>query len=679
MSRVSAAVRGSVFGLVLSGAGVLGVVSVANAQTVTLTIDDLVALRRPQAAVISPDGSKIALVTSSVDWNTNQFVTRLSLIDARTGAERPLASTGRTNTGAAWTSDGRALAFISDSDGKGPQVVRLDPATGARSVLTQSPTGVEAFAWSPTGDRVAYLAPEPVSAYLAEREKKYDRIVIVDEDLPRSHLWIVDASGSGVAARRLTSGPFAVGRFSWSPDGTRIAFDHKVTSASAADTHESDLSIVNVADGAMRDLVVRPGPDASPLWSPDGKRIAFYTGSGNPHFNWNLNWTFSWISPDGGAITPIPTTVDELLIPAGWSPAGLYFRSNHSAWAYLSRIDAATGSTVRLPPDGEWTMRANTFTADFSTMAFVASTKEFPEVYIAKVGETPRKLTDFGAQRRGWPAHTREMISWKSPDGTVIEGVLHKPANFDPHKRYPLLVAIHGGPTSVSRPVPQDDTSYSPYPIDLWLSRGAIVMQPNYRGSLGRGEKFKSLLIGNLSVGEAADVMSGIDSLIAQGIADKDRVGVMGWSYGGQLSSFILTNYPDRLKAASVGAGVIDMRTNYGNTDLPDHGRHYNAGTPWDRPEAYAKASAITNVKNAKAPTLIQHGEADPRVPPANARNLYRALQDLGVESRLVFFRGSGHVLPTPKMLRAAMQQNFDWFNHYIFGDPLPASGTGAW
>lgn len=663
----------------LIGLTLSGLAGVARAQAPPLGIDDLISLRRPQAAVISPDGSQIACVTTAVDWNTNQFVTRLSLIDVRTGAERPLATTGRTNTAPAWMAGGGSLGFISDSDGQGPQVVRVHVASGERTVLTQSQTSVESFAWSPTGDRVVYLAPEPASSYRAEREKKYDRIVIADEDPPRSHLWLVDATGGGSAPRRLTSGPFSVGRFSWSPDGKRIAFDHKATSASAADTHESDLSIVNVADGTMDDLVVRPGPDASPLWSPDGKRIAFYTGSGNPRFNWNLNWTFSWISPDGGAITPMPTTVDELLIPAGWGREGLYFRSNHSAWAYLSRIDAVTGATVRLPPDGEWTMRASSFNADFSTMAFVASTKEFPEVYVARVGEAPRKLTRFGEQRRGWPAHTREMISWKSSDGTVIEGVLHKPKDFDPHKRYPLLVAIHGGPTSVSRPVPQDDTSYSPYPIDLWLSRGAVVMQPNYRGSLGRGEKFKSLLIGNLSVGEAADVISGIDSLVAQGIADKDRVGVMGWSYGGQLSSFLLTNYPDRVKAASVGAGVMDMRTNYGNTDLPDHGRHYNGGTPWDRPETYAKASAITNVKNAKAPTLIQHGEADPRVPPANARTLYRALQDLGVESRLVFFRGAGHILPTPKMLRAAMQQNYDWFNHHIFGDPLPASGTGAW
>lgn len=643
------------------------------------TIDAIIALERPVSAVISPDGTTVACTVSVVNWDTDAYATQIRLIDVRNGASRTLTTTPRSGGGPAWSPDGKRLAVVAEAEaGARLQIVVFDVATGARSTVTQSPTGIDSFAWSPTGDRIAYAAADPPSAAIAARDKVYGRFAIADQDPPRSHIWVTGVTSG--TPRRLTSGPYSVGRLTWSPDGTSLAFDHKWTSISAADTHESDLSIVTVADGVVRNLVVRPGPDAAPIWSPDGTRIAFYTGSGDPEFDWNKNWTFATVAATGGTITPIATNVDELLIPAGWSREGFYFRSNHGPWAYLSRVDPSTGAVTRLAPDGQWTMRQNSFSADFRTTAFVASrVAEFVEVYVADVGGTPRKLTDFGAQIRHWPANTREMVEWPSGDGTTIDGVLHKPANFDPTRRYPLLIAIHGGPTSVSRPAPFDDTSYGPYPIDLWLAKGAVVLQPNYRGSLGRGQAFKSLLIGNISAGESQDVVAGIDALVQRGIADPARIGVMGWSYGGLLSAYLIGQIPSRLKAASVGAGVTDWRTNYGNTDLPGHARHYQGSTPWERPDVWAKASPITHIGNARVPTLIQHGEADPRVPVANARNLYRALQDLGVESRLVLFRGAGHILPSPRMLKAAMQQNYDWFNHFIWNDPLPAPLTGAW
>lgn len=641
------------------------------------TIDAIISLERPVAAVLSPDGTTVACMVSTVNWAADAYATEVRLIDVATGASRTLVTTPRGGGAPTWSADGRRLAVLADVE-KRLQVVIYDVASGARTIVTQSPTGVDSFAWSPKGDQVAYAAPDPPASALAAREATFGRFVVVDQDPPRSHIWLTSVAGG--TPRRLTSGPYSVGRLTWSPDGTAIAFDHKWTSISSADTHESDLSIVSVADAKVRDLVVRPGPDAAPIWSPDGTRIAFYTGSGDPEFDWNKNWTFATVTPTGGTITPITIDVDELLIPAGWGPDGFYFRSNHGPWAYLSRVDLASGRVTRLPPDGPWTMRQNSFSADYRTIAFVATTaSDFADVYVAPVGGQARKLTNFGAQVKAWPANTREMIEWKSPDGITIDGVLHKPANFDPSRRYPLLIAIHGGPTSVSRPAPFDDTSFGPYPIDLWLAKGAVVLQPNYRGSLGRGQAFKSLLIGNISAGESQDVIAAIDALVQRGIADPARVGVMGWSYGGLLSSYLIGQIPSRLKAASVGAGVTDWRTNYGNTDLPGHARHYQGSTPWERPEVWAKASPITHVANARVPTLIQHGEVDPRVPVANARNLYRALQDLGVESRLVLFRGAGHVLPTPKMLKAAMQQNYDWFNHYIWNDPLPAPLTGAW
>jgi dipeptidyl aminopeptidase/acylaminoacyl peptidase len=276
----------------------------------------------------------------------------------------------------------------------------------------------------------------------------------------------------------------------------------------------------------------------------------------------------------------------------------------------------------------------------------------------------PKRLTELGKQADGWIKGTHEVVSWKSQDGAVIEGVLHKPAGFAAGKRYPLLVVIHGGPTGVSRPTPL--ASASAYPIDIWLAKGALVLEPNYRGSAGYGEKFRSLNIRNLGIGDAWDVISGIDNLVALGLADNNRVGVMGWSQGGYISAFLTTHDSARFKAVSVGAGISDWMTYYVNTDIHPFTRAYLKATPWDDPEIYRKTSPITYIKNAVAPTLIQHGEKDPRVPIPNAFELYQGLRDQGVPATLIVYKGFGHGLTKPKANRAAMEHNLDWFGKYV-------------
>ncbi len=287
----------------------------------------------------------------------------------------------------------------------------------------------------------------------------------------------------------------------------------------------------------------------------------------------------------------------------------------------------------------------------------------------------PKQLTSMGAQVAEWPAPSREVITWKSQDGTTIEGVLHKPAGFTPGRRYPLLVVVHGGPATASRPIPYSPTSPT-YPIEVWLDKGAVVLEPNYRGSSGYGERFRMLNIRNLGVGDAWDVLSGIDALVAQGIADNDRVGLMGWSQGGYISAFLTLHDSARFKAVSVGAGISDWMTYYVNTDIHPFTRRYLKATPWDDPAIYAKTSPITYAKGARAPTLIQHGANDPRVPVPNAYELYQAILDQGVPARLILYKGQGHSLTTPKAHRAAMEHNLEWFGQYIWGE-VPAATNG--
>jgi dipeptidyl aminopeptidase/acylaminoacyl peptidase len=291
----------------------------------------------------------------------------------------------------------------------------------------------------------------------------------------------------------------------------------------------------------------------------------------------------------------------------------------------------------------------------------------------------PRKLTDMTAQTATWAKSALEVVSWKSQDGATIEGVLHKPIGFQAGKKYPLLVVIHGGPTGTSRPTAFSSASI--YPIDIWTAKGALVLEPNYRGSAGYGEAFRSLNVRNLGVGDAWDVLSGIDYLIKEGMADPSQVGAMGWSQGGYISAFLTTHDSARFKAVSVGAGISDWMTYYVNTDITQFTRHYLKSTPWDDPEIYAKTSPITYVKNAKAPTLIQHGATDQRVPPPNAFQLYRGLQDVGVPSKLIIykgFEGVGHGPSKPKSSRAVMQHNLEWFDKYIWGASTSTTSQDA-
>src|SRR5262249_32589376 len=250
----------------------------------------------------------------------------------------------------------------------------------------------------------------------------------------------------------------------------------------------------------------------------------------------------------------------------------------------------------------------------------------------------------------------------------------HKPLDFSPSRRYPLLVVIHGGLGGVWGGVPFTSTIY---PIDVWVPRGILVLEPNYRGSAGYGEKFRSLNVRNLGVGDAWDVVSGVDALIAKGIVDPARVGVMGWSQGGYISAFLATHDAARFKAISVGAGISDWMTYYVNTDITPFTRQYLAATPWSDAGIYAKTSPITYVKQAKTPTLIQHGATDQRVPLPNAFELYRGLVDNDVPAKLIVYQGFGgigHGPTKPKSFRATMEHNLEWFDQWMF----KAEGRGT-
>jgi dipeptidyl aminopeptidase/acylaminoacyl peptidase len=355
-----------------------------------------------------------------------------------------------------------------------------------------------------------------------------------------------------------------------------------------------------------------------------------------------------------------------------WKQDGIYFNAQQKTATHLFRVDPSTGTVVRITQPGDLMAGSVSLSRDGQKLAFTASSPTtLSEVFVTDTQKfAPRLLTNMTEQTKNLTLGTRELVRWKSTDGTEIEGVVIKPADFDPSRKYPLLCIIHGGPTGVDRPALLSPDSRT-YPSDIWVARGAVVLKVNYRGSAGYGEKFRNLNVRNLGVGDAWDVISGLDNLIAKGFIDGNRVACMGWSQGGYISAF-LTASSDRFVAISVGAGISDWSTYYYNTDITPFTINYLGNNPVNDPEIYHKTSPIAYIKNARTPTLIQHGELDRRVPIANAYELRQALEDKGVKVEMIVYKGFGHGITKPKAQRAVMQHNLGWFNHYLWNDPLP-------
>jgi dipeptidyl aminopeptidase/acylaminoacyl peptidase len=635
------------------------------------TIDQMLSLRRVSSPNVSPDGRLVVYAVRDTDMAGNAFVTQLWLADVASGRTRQLTFGPGSNTSPAWSPDGSKLAFLSERAEK-RQVWMLDMRGGEAEKVTANDQGVTAFAWSPDGASVAFVAPEPADSVRKARDKRYGDLER-DDDRGYANLW-VHALGA-TKGKRLTKADWAVGDFSWSPDGTRIAFDHQANDALAVDSTK-DISIVDVASSKVTALVTWRGPDSHPVWSPDGARIAFETSAQSPDYYY-ANGMVAVVPASGGTPDVLTRAFDEDASLVAWTQAGIWFAANVTTGAYLHRLDPVTRATARVAPDEGWAGSGWNLSRDGRFMAFVAGdATHYPEVWFARAGEPARALTRLGDQLAGWTLGTSEVVHWTSRDGARIEGVLRKPAGWRAGGRRPLLVVIHGGPTGVSRPSRFAATYV--YPIEHWLAKGALVLEPNYRGSAGYGAAFRALNVRNLGVGDAWDVVSGIGSLARSGLVDSTRVGVMGWSQGGYISAFLATHESKRFRAISVGAGISDWMTYYVNTDITPFTRQYLKATPWDDPEIFAKTSPITTVREgAGCPVLIQHGGADARVPTPDARELYRALLDVGVEARLTVFPGFGHGLGKPKALRAALEENRDWFDARVFAsNGGPASGA---
>jgi dipeptidyl aminopeptidase/acylaminoacyl peptidase len=656
------------------------VATVACAQQHLPTFEEVISLRSVNSVAMSPDGRNVAFTVTAADWNDNRFDTEIWLSKDGKKPFQLTNATKNSSSNAAFSPDGQWIAFLSDRGNKNQlHIMRLDG--GEARVITKEEEGISAFEWHPSGTKFIILKQEKDDKSKKDREKKYGAYETDDKEFTFSHLWTLDfkpdmpdpsempcyetTDSLKVKAgcielpklMRLTEGKFTITSFAVSPDGKSVAFNHQPDPLINSSAH-SNISIVDLADKKIIPAISNPSNDNFQDWSPGSKEILYTTNLSDTTSNFYMNSKLFVFNIDSKKSRQIAKDFDESLGGFVWKPTGIYASIWNKTKRPLYKIDPKTGNHSVLLSTPEQ-IYGFSFSKAGDRSAFVGRNgNQLNEVFI---GAT--QLTDMTDQISDWKVAQSEVISWKSKDGSTIEGILHKPANYDPSKKYPLLVVIHGGPTGIDTPTPIPGGAV--YPVVQFLDKGSLVLRVNYRGSAGYGEAFRSLNVKNLGVGDAWDVLSGVDYLDSKGMIDKSKMGCMGWSQGGYISAFLTTN-TDIFKAISVGAGISNWVTYYVGTDIHPFTRQYLKATPWSDAEIYRKTSPMTNINNAKTPTLIQHGEFDRRVPISNAYELAQGLRDKGVPTELIVYKGFGHGITKPKERLAATQHNWDWFTKYV-------------
>ncbi|MBK8902182.1 MAG: S9 family peptidase [Anaerolineaceae bacterium] len=635
-------------------------------------IQELIELPTLETAQISPDGRLVAYELSQPDWEKDSYISQIWLVSTEVATEgkpepRQLTFAANGSRHPRWSPDGRFLAFISKREGdEAGQLYRLATTGGEAERLSESKTEVQQFLWAPDGQSLAFTAVDPESEADKEREKTFGKYQVEDEDFQYTHLWQLTLPDK--KQRRLTGGKqFTVTQFRWSPDGKFIAF----TAPPNPDMGVfEEARLYQVELSSLKLETLSPPGYSTPAYAPDG-RFLFCLQFGGTYYRPEKPALLDLATRE---LKPIPTRFEENIMPLVWLADGLLFTAVAGTSLHFYRLDTANGGVTQLSPnlDEGWLTFAHMASVrkDGRVAAMVMENgRQVAEVVLFDLQTSEwRNLTNLSEAVADWQLGEPEPYQWQSSDGTAVEGVLTKPVDFDPQKKYPLLVAIHGGPGWVSllQKVARYDRRL--YPLPLWTAKEAIILQPNYRGSLGYGAAFQAHNVRNLGLGDYNDVISGVDALIGEGWVDDNRVGAMGWSQGGYISMFIST-YSDRFKAISAGAGIANWMTYYVNTDVHPFTRHYLEATPWDEMEIYAQTSPMTYIKTAQTPTLIQHGRKDARVPLPNAYELYQGLRDMNVPVRLVTYPGMPHGPQKPRQSRQIMQDNLDWFNRWIWGE----------
>ena len=660
----------------LSGGWAQALALPAQAAPARWTPELAFTVKRVGVVAISPDGRWAAVEVAEPvmeaelsEWRPSVHVYPVGAAGQRAWrVETPASSP-------AWSPDGRWLAFMSNRSGK-RNVWRVGLDGTPAEQLTDVVGELGEFRWSPDGRRLAYLVTDPpAEEELRQVQEKRDARV-VGEAYRFARLYRLDLdAAAGRVGQPLTQPHLQVGghrgaglsgaAFEWSPDGSAIAFSHS-PSPSGDDWVRADVSVVDVATGRVRPLAATPAAEGGVAWSPDGRWIAVTVSDTPPTYA--LTFRVVLVSPADGTARPLADSFDRRPAIVGWTrdARAVVISEARGTVARLSALPAGGGAAVDLSPD-TLMVSAPTLNPAGTYVGFVAEAPDrAPEPYVSRL--TPFAPLRVAALQSlpAIPMGRTESIRWRSFDGREIEGLLTYPVGYRPGSRVPLLTILHGGPPASFT---QTFTGgVSAYPIAAFASAGFAVLRPNVRGSSGYGREFRYANLRDWGGGDFRDALAGIDALVHQGVVDADRLGVMGWSYGGYLTAFAITQ-TTRFRAASVGAGITDLISYVGTADIPGFVGSYFGGEFWDAPELWHDRSAVHNVKAVTTPTLIQHGENDLRVPISQGYELYTALKRRNVPVTMVVYPRQGHVIDEPKLQLDVMRRNLEWFRRWVMGD----------
>ena len=669
--------------LALVSAAVLMTLALPAAQPKPpISVDDLMKLRSIVDVQMAPDGTRVAYVVSTPNLARNEHEAALFVVPSAGGTSSRLGETVHIfniptpRPQLRWSPDGSMLSVIGIEDGR-PEVIGIPVSGAAPEALTKAPEGAFAYEWSPDGRTIAFITRDPMPR--DEERRRQDKSFIMRADAPdRPTRLALIKVGQPFAMRMLTPPTDYVDALSWSPDGREIAYSAAPRTGFTA-AYDARVYAVALERGTRRTIVDRAGMNTGPRYSPDGRSIAFISTNGRNDIMASRSLT---IVPAAGG-TAHAFVLDEAWVNEYvWAPDsrsiflqandGTFGRADHMFEQPVVRLTVADGRATRLG-SGPTVAYSISRGDDASRLAFKSvGARDMGDVTVMDVatGRVTR-ITDVNPELRGFALGDLKPVKWRSFDGMEIWGLLltSSDAPAPARRPMPLLVYIHGGPgggftfglfPQFMHIVPQVD----PYPTAAMAGAGYAVLFPMPRGGAGYGEAGQRAIVNAWGEPDYKDIMAGVDQLVAQGIADPNRLGVMGASYGGYMTNWIVTQ-TGRFKAASAGASLSDLSDTYylseGGAFLVDYFKR-----PWENREGYAAHSPLTFADKVTTPLLIQHGEVDPRVPIAGAWKFYRTLKAMGKTVELEVYPRGGHVLREPMQQREQMRRNLEWFAKWI-------------
>ena len=616
---------------------------------------------------MAPDGQLVAYVVRAplMEGEQSEYRSQIHVASVDGSMNVQYTRGEHSSYSPAFSPDGAHLAFLTTRSGS-PQVWAMRVQGGEAFQITDAETGVGSFQWAPNGATIAYTMTDPKSEAEQQREKEKRDVQVVDQEHRYRHLYTTDVAEADDSTRqvqRLTGGNFHVRGFDWAPDGGTIAFAHQPTPAIKSGFVEADISTVPSDSGAVTPLVEQPGVDDDPHFSPDGTQIAF-TGPGGQAEPVGLSDIYV-IAATGGTPEKLAETPNRSGSLHGWRGNDAVLISEPVRTSSHLFAVPTSGAPPRPITQGDGLHGNIALDADASRMAYTYENTDTPEdLYVTDLDAYERhQLTDLHADVPQPPMGETEVLTWESPDGTEVEGLITYPVGYEAGARVPLVLSVHGGPAGVySRSFTGGPGIYM---TQVFAQQGYAVLRPNPRGSTGYGKAFRYANVEDWGYGDYEDLMAGVDLMIERGVAHPDSLALMGWSYGGYMTSYAVTR-TDRFQAASMGAGLPNLISMVGTTDIPDYLVAHMGGEFWNNVETYEKHSAIYRIDNVTTPTQVLHGAEDDRVPTRQGQEFYRALKRQGIATEMVLYPRTPHGPREPKLLMDVTPRIIDWFDAHL-------------